>query len=106
MNTTIAEQEVSTTLLKDAENKIKQLKEATTLLDDLSCRIDWALDFSEYESIREHLSPLSYAIGDAHEEVENELERLIEGTERYKELKHINDIEFDLNSYLKNILEE
>ena len=93
------------TLLEQSEAKQKQLEEALALLDRIGGDVDWALDFSEYESIDEHLRPLSYAIAEAHDEIEQELERLIEATAKYDDDKemalHAVDNETDLKYYLE-----
>ena len=92
------------TLLEQAEAKQKQLEEALALLDRIGGDVDWALDFSEYESIDEHLKPVSYAIAEAHDEIEQELERLIEATQKYEDDKemalHAVDNDADLKYYL------
>lgn len=92
------------TLLEQAETKQKQLEEALALLDRIGADVDWALDFSEYESIDEHLRPVSYAIAEAHDEIEEELERLIEATHKYEDDKemalHAVDNESELKYYL------
>ena len=93
------------TLLDEANNKLKELEEAMALLDRLGGDIDWALDFCNYESINEHLSPLSYAIGEAHEEIEEMYERLSEEIENYKTNKAFADQEFEDQSDLKYLVE-
>lgn len=91
-------------LLEQAETKQKQLEQALALLDRIGADVDWALDFSEYESIDEHLRPVSYIISEAHDEIEQELERLIEATQKYEEDKemalHAVDNEAELKYYL------
>jgi archaellum component FlaC len=92
------------TLLEQAEAKQKQLEQALSLLDRIGADIDWALDFSEHESINEALNPVSYAISEAHDEIEEEYEKLTEAVNKYEEEKemalHNVDSETDLKYYL------
>lgn len=92
------------TLQEQSEEKQKQLEQALALLDRIGGDVDWALDFSEYEIIDEHLRLVSYAISEAHDEIEQELERLIEATAKYEDDKeialHAVDNEAELRYYL------
>lgn len=91
-------------LLAQAKDKQKQLEEAFSLLDNLGCKVDWALDFCNYSSIDEVLSPLSYAISDAQEEIEEQLERLLEAIKSHetdscialKELEEYSELQYHI----------
>jgi hypothetical protein len=100
-----ATKETSESLLSEAERKLEQLTQAMALLDRIGGDVDWALDFSEHQSINEQLSPVSYAIGDAHEEIESMYERLSEEIEAYKTNKIFADKEFDAHCELQYYLE-
>lgn len=95
---------MSETLLEQAQAKQKQLEEALALLDRIGGDIDWALDFCEYESIDEHLTPVSYAIAEAHEEIEQELETLLESIESYQTETDFALAEVDNSCDLKHCL--
>ena len=97
--------ETEPTLLEQIEAKRKQLQEEIELLNDIGERVDWALDFCSYSSIDEHLTPLTYAIAEAHEELEEELEKINEEIENYKteQAFALNDV--DKSSNLKYYLE-
>lgn len=78
-----------------AKHKLKQLNEACSMLEDLEWKLSWALDFSQYESINEILSPLQYQVADALEEMEDKRDYLEEEIESYKTDKALNEKEFD-----------
>jgi gas vesicle protein len=61
-----------------AQEKLKQLNEASSLLDELSWRICWAQDFSKFGSINEILDPVGDAISEALDEVNEAIEDLEE----------------------------
>lgn len=90
-----------TNLLEQALAKQTQLKEALNLLDRVGGDIDWALDFCEYDSIKEHLSPLSYAISDAADELEGELDKLEECMESYETEQVLALKDVDMSTDLK-----
>lgn len=90
--------------LQKAEHKLKQLKEAENLLEDLSWRISWALDFSEYNSINEELEPALQTIDEAYSNIEEQRERMEEQIEKYKEDKSGLEIEYDNESELQYYL--
>jgi phage shock protein A len=70
--------------LKHKRHKLKQIKEALKLVEDLDWRVAWALDFSEHQDINEALDPIQSALSDAQEELEETLERIEEQLEEYK----------------------
>ena len=96
----------SLSLLEQAEHKKQQLSEALSLIDRLGADIDWALDFCEYESIKEILSPISYSLGEAHEELESQLDRFIDAIEEYNSEKDLAIAEVERSSTLNHLLRE
>ena len=98
--------EPTLTLLEQAKAKQKQLEEALAMLDDLGWKVDWALDFCNYSDIDEALTPLSYAVSDAHDEIEARLESLLEAVDKYETDQHFALAEVDSNSDLKYYLEQ
>ena len=102
------EQETTTnqTMLEQAQAKQKQLEEALAMLDDIGWKVDWALDFCNYSDIDEALTPLSYAISEAHDEVESKLEGLLEAVEKYQEEQHFALAQVDSDTELKYHLEQ
>lgn len=93
------------TLLEQAKAKQKQLEEALSMLDDVGWKVDWALDFCSYSDIDEALTPLSYAISEAHEEIESKLESLLEAVDKYEEDQHFALAQVDSESDLKYHIE-
>jgi len=71
--------------LKHKRHKLKQLKEALKLIEDLDWKIAWALDFSEHEDINDALSPVQYKLSDAQYELEEVLDRVEEQLQEYKD---------------------
>ena len=67
------------------KHKIKQLEEAQNLLDDLSFRLYWATDFSEFDSITEALNEPINAVDNAKDEIDEMLESAEEILEEYKQ---------------------
>tara|TARA_R110000868_G_scaffold87240_4_gene244143 strand:+ start:1411 stop:1692 length:282 start_codon:yes stop_codon:yes gene_type:complete len=92
-------------LEEKAAQKIKQLKEAVALMEELSWRVVWALDFSNFQTINEELDPVQDVIAEAHNALEEELESLEEATEDYKTTKEFAEAEFDQESNLQYYLE-
>lgn len=99
------QQTTEPTLLEQAQAKQKQLEEALAMLDDIGWKVDWALDFCDYSDIDETLTPLSYAISEAHEEIESKLESLLESVDKYETEQHFALAEVDSNTDLKYHLE-
>jgi len=83
------------TWLEEAEHKLKQLKEVENLMDDLSWKISWALDFSKYRSIDDALEPSLTAVDNSLTEIQEQIECLEESIEAYKFDKNQADIEFE-----------
>jgi phage shock protein A len=71
--------------LKHKRHKLKQLKEALKLVEDLDWKIAWALDFSEHNDINDALSPIQSTLSDAQDELEEVLERVEEQLQEYKD---------------------
>jgi len=70
--------------LKHKRHKLKQLKEALKLVEDLDWKVAWALDFSEHGDINDALSPIQSTLSDAQDELEEVLESLEEQLQEYK----------------------
>jgi hypothetical protein len=96
----------SLTLIEQASHKKQQLNEALDLLDRLGADIDWALDFCDYQTIKDVLSPISYNISEAHDELESQLDRFEEAIEEYNLEKHIALNNLDKTSVLFCLLKE
>ncbi len=92
-------------LLEAAEAKLKQLGEALSMLDRIGNDCDWAIDFSDYECISEALSQASEAIWSAHEDLEEEMERLNEKVCEYQDNRDMALIEVDNNCELKHYID-
>ena len=76
-----------------AQHKLQQLNEAVSLLDDISFKLMWALDFSKYNSINEIIEPLLNAVENAKDETEELQENLEDTIRAYEEEKKIIDEE-------------
>jgi hypothetical protein len=61
-----------------AQEKLKQLKEAADLLEDMSWRICWAQDFSKFRSINELLDPVGDEIDVAKDKISDLIDSLEE----------------------------
>jgi hypothetical protein len=59
-----------------AKHKLKQLNEASELLEEFSDRCAWADDFALYESIREALDPVYTAVEHAKDEIDEMIEEI------------------------------
>jgi hypothetical protein len=86
------------------ELKLLQLSEAQNLLDDLSWRVSWALDFSEFASISEALNPVLQAIDTALDNIDEEKDALESAIEYYQEKKGVALREFEEENSLKPLL--
>ena len=73
--------------LEKIQHKLKQLNEASSLLEEISDRICWADDFANYGSIREALDPVFTAAERAKDEIEEEIEVIESQIEEMKEKK-------------------
>ena len=98
--------EAPLTLLQEAEYKLQQLKEAIDLLDRIGGDVDWAIDFCNFPSINEHLSSCSYALNDAHSELEEMYDRLEDEIESHKNDKAVSEAEFDRESNLRYFVKD
>lgn len=90
---------------KTAKHKLKQLGEAASLLDELSWRISWAQDFSEFSSINEVLDPVGDAISTAIDEINEEIESLQGAIDEEKTNKALAIAEVESDSRLQYLLD-
>lgn len=88
-----------------AQEKLKQLNEASTLLDELSWRICWAQDFSKFRSINEILDPVGDAISEALDEVNDTIERLEEAIKEEEADKALAVAEVESEGSLQYLLD-
>lgn len=88
-----------------AKHKLKQLGEAASLLDELSWRICWAQDFSEFSSINEVLDPVGDAISTALDEINDQIELLQEAIDEEETNKALAIAEVESDSRLQHMLE-
>lgn len=77
------------------EHKLQQLKEASSLLEEISGRVAWAEDFANYESIREVLDPVYTAVEQAQDKMDEEILKLESYLEERKERKLGAEIEVE-----------
>ena len=89
----IGDKEVSA--LEKIEHKLKQLNEASSLLEEISDRVAWADDFANYGSIREALDPVYTAAEQAKDEIDEEIMELESQIEEMKEKKLDAEIEVE-----------
>ena len=73
--------------LEKIQHKLKQLNEASELLEEFSDRLCWADDFANYESIRDALDPVFTATEHAKDEIEEEINEIEGQIEEMKEKK-------------------
>jgi phage shock protein A len=73
--------------LEKLQHKLKQLNEASSLLEEITDRIAWADDFANYGSIREALDPVYSAADQAKDEIDDEINELECQLEEMKEKK-------------------
>ena len=73
--------------LEKIQHKLKQLNEASSLLEDISDRISWADDFANYGSIREALDPVYTAAEYAKDEIDEEIIEIESQIEELQEKK-------------------
>lgn len=73
--------------LEKIQHKLKQLNEASSLLEEISDRISWADDFANYGSIREALDPVYTAAEHAKDEIDEEIIEIESQIEEMKEKK-------------------
>ena len=81
--------------LEKIEHKLKQLSEASELLEDISDRCAWADDFAHYQSIREALDPVYTAAEHAKDEIDEMINDIESQLEEMKEKKKYLEAEFD-----------
>lgn len=82
-------------LLEKIQHKLKQLKEASDLLEEIVDRCAWADDFAHYGSIREALDPVYSAADHAKEEIDEEIDEIESQIEELKEKKLNAEIEVE-----------
>lgn len=84
---------------QQAQNKLKHLKEAIALMDELDGRLTWAADFCEHNSISTILNRVAAVVMDAQselEDMETELEeRIQEASNKKKEAEKEVQQEFE-----------
>jgi hypothetical protein len=91
--------------LERAKHKLKQIKEAISLIEDIEWKICWALDFSEYQSINELLSPIAEQASTSLEEMQEMEESLEEEIEAHEFRKKEHEEEFENETNLKYYLD-
>jgi chromosome segregation ATPase len=77
------------------QHKLKQLQEASDLLEEISDRISWADDFANYDSIREALDPVFTAAEHAKDEIDEEIVEIENQIEEHEDKKHMALAEVD-----------
>lgn len=76
-----------------AEKKLKELKEAYSLVEDLEDRVIWACDFTSFPAIAYLLNPIADTAGEIREKLESEISHLEDQLNEYQ-LK-LEEFEFD-----------
>lgn len=74
-------------VIEKVQHKLKQLNEASSLLEEIVDRIAWADDFALYGSIREALDPVYTAADHAKDEIDDEINELENQLEEMNEKK-------------------
>lgn len=69
------------------QHKLKQLKEAESLLEEFSDRCAWADDFADFQSIREALDGVYTAVEYAKEQIEGEILEIEDLFEQFEQKK-------------------
>ena len=88
-----------------AQEKLKQLKEAADLLEDMSWRICWAQDFSKFRSINELLDPVGDEIDRAKEKISDLIDSLEEAIKEEEADKALAIAEVESEGRLQYLLE-
>ena len=73
--------------LQKTEHKLKQLNEASSLLEEFTDRLAWADDFACYQSIRDTLDSVYTAAEHAKDEIDEEIMEIESQIEEMKERK-------------------
>jgi Mg2+ and Co2+ transporter CorA len=81
--------------LEKIQHKLKQLNEASSLLEEFSDRLCWADDFACYGSIREALDQVFTVTEHAKDEIEDEINEIEGQIEEMKEKKLNAEIEVE-----------
>jgi DNA-binding transcriptional MerR regulator len=76
-------------ILRKKRHNLKQVQEALKLVEDLSWKVSWAQDFSQYMDINDALDPINTSLSDAQDELEEIETRLEEQLQEYKDRIHI-----------------
>ena len=71
--------------IKKAEHKLKQLREASDLLEEFSDRCAWADDFACYQSIREAIDNVYTAVEQSKDEIDEEIVQMEEELEEFEQ---------------------
>lgn len=69
--------------LKEANKKLKELKEALSVVQKIEDQISWACDFTSYTIISNALEPVYEVVDSAKENIENEIFYLEDQLEEY-----------------------
>ena len=88
-----------------AQEKLKQLKEAADLLEDMSWRICWAQDFSKFRSINELLDPVGDEIDGAKEKISDLIDSLEEAIKEEEADKALAVAEVESEGRLQYLLD-
>jgi phage shock protein A len=89
--------------LEKIQHKLKQLNEASSLLEEITDRIGWADDFANYGSIREALDPVYTAADHAKDEIDDEINEI---ESQIEELQHKkNDAEIEVMQEFEHNIE-
>jgi phage shock protein A len=89
--------------LEKIQHKLKQLNEASSLLEEITDRIAWADDFAHYGSIREALDPVYTAADHAKDEIDEEINEI---ESQIEELQHKkNDAEIEVMQEFEHNIE-
>lgn len=80
-------------VMEKIQHKLKQLNEASELLEDISDRCAWADDFAHYQTIRDALDPVYTAAEHAKDEVDEMIQEIESQVESYNEKMEYNRIE-------------
>lgn len=90
------------TAIEKVKHKLKQLNEASELLEDISDRCAWADDFAHYQSIRDALDPVYTAAEHAKDEIDEMIDDIESQLEEMEEKKKYSEAELD-EEFARNI---
>jgi chromosome segregation ATPase len=81
--------------LDKVKHKLKQLNEASELLEEFSDRCAWADDFAHYESIREALDSVYTAVEHSKDEIDEMIQEIENQIEEMEAKKKSTEVELD-----------